>query len=369
MLTRRLAVLALVAAAFVTLAAADVTRTLKIQLPASQAFAVENLAGSFRIIPGDGDSVVATATVHAESDELADAVRFELASDAASRATYRVKYPYGSLKTFRYPGPTEKNETATSWLSSMLGGSNTNTTYDGHSVKVSTTSGKLLYADVEVTVPRRGVDGKFSNVVGRLDARGLEGELRFATGSGEVTLEGISGTVNVDAGSGDIQANGLKGTLKAQSGSGDVNIQDFDGDSIRCDVGSGDVRLKSVTAPKIVATTGSGDIEAAGVAAETFDAGTGSGDVLLRGTGPHLAKVSADTGSGDVTLQLGADASFEVTASQGSGDIVNRYSDAQPIVKGREVIGYRRGGGQTKIRVETGSGDLVVEPGSGHAAI
>ena len=82
-----------------------------------------------------------------------------------------------------------------------------------------------------------------------------------------------------------------------------------------------------------------------------------------------LSKVTADTGSGDVTLQLGAKASFEVIANQGSGDLVNRYSDAQPIQKGRQVVGYRRGDAKTKIRVDTGSGDLVLEPGDGVSPI
>ncbi|HZI95510.1 MAG TPA: hypothetical protein VFE84_14785, partial [Patescibacteria group bacterium] len=77
-----------------------------------------------------------------------------------------------------------------------------------------------------------------------------------------------------------------------------------------------------------------------------------------------LTRVKAVTGSGDVTLRLGADASFEAMADLGSGDIKNHYRDAQPIIKNREVIGYRRGAAHTRIDVGTGSGNFVLEPGS-----
>jgi len=72
--------------------------------------------------------------------------------------------------------------------------------------------------------------------------------------------------------------------------------------------------------------------------------------------------VKADTGSGDVRIELDPDSGFEIHADQGSGDIQSRFRDAEPILKDRTVVGYRRGDGHIRIRVETGSGDLVVEP-------
>ena len=62
--------------------------------------------------------------------------------------------------------------------------------------------------------------------------------------------------------------------------------------------------------------------------------------------GSRLRRVKASTGSGDVTLRLSPNASFEVHVDQGSGDMDNRFSDAKPRVKGREVIGYTRGDGR-----------------------
>ena len=94
----------------------------------------------------------------------------------------------------------------------------------------------------------------------------------------------------------------------------------------------------------------------------SFSAETGSGDVDFGASGSRLASVDADTGSGDVVIRLPRDASFEAIADQGSGDITSHFNDAQAIVKGREVIGYRRGDGGSHISVETGSGDFVIGP-------
>jgi hypothetical protein len=38
------------------------------------------------------------------------------------------------------------------------------------------------------------------------------------------------------------------------------------------------------------------------------------------------------------------------------------YSDAELRKSGRKVVGAKRGNGQTRIRVETGSGDCVIRP-------
>ena len=358
-----IAILALVT--LTTLSRAEVTRTLKIEIPPSAGgFAIENLAGEMRVVPGTGDAVVAVATVHAESDDLASAVRFEKVDGDPGFATYRVRYPYDRHTTFRYPA-IGGGESGEGFWSSLFGGSNTSTTYDDRRVKVSGSSGALLYADVEIQVPRRAVEGKFRNMVGRLHAREIEGRLLFDTASGDVTLEKVRGEIKADTGSGDVSASDVEGSFDCDTGSGDCDLKGFRGEAVSCDVGSGTIHLKTVTARRVKADTGSGDVQALDVDAEEFEADTGSGDVELAAAGPRLSRIKADTGSGDVILRLGADASFEALADQGSGNIVNRYADATPIVKDKVVIGYRRGAAPAQIRidVDTGSGDLTLEPG------
>ena len=58
---------------------AESTRTIRVELPAGALghFAVENLVGAMRVTSGAVKTVVAVATVHAESAELASTVKFE----------------------------------------------------------------------------------------------------------------------------------------------------------------------------------------------------------------------------------------------------------------------------------------------------
>jgi hypothetical protein len=338
--------------------AAETTRTLRVELSdPSQPFAVENLAGRMTVVAGSGRSVVAIATVHAESAALADSVSFEEVEGKDGRPTLRVRYPLDEYGRIKYSDTGHGN----GFLGMFGGNSNTSTRYDGYKVKVSSGSGVEIWADVEVQVPSGGIEARFKNVVGRVSAADIDGTLSFDTGSGDINLQRLSGSISADTGSGDVNADNCSGSIDCDTGSGDCRITDFDGDMIKGDVGSGEIIVRSGTAIKIDVDTGSGDIVVEGTEVERFTADTGSGDILLETDSPRLTRIDADTGSGDVTLRLGANASFVAHADQGSGDIVCRFSDAEAIVERREVVGYRRGGEQIRIDVDTGSGDLVIE--------
>lgn len=341
-------------------ALAESTRTLRLEYTPSGKFAVENLAGTMRVIPGDAGAVVVAVTVHAEDDEAAALMGLEQVTGADGLPTLRVTYPTDRYRTFHYPGGEEE----TSWLSSWFGGFDVRTEYAGDRVKVSGSGGLLLYADVEVQLPRRAVSAALRNLVGVLRGERVEGELLFDTKSGDVLLEGLRGLITADTGSGDIKAEDLDGSFTGDTGSGDVFLTGFRGDRILCDTGSGDVRISEAVSVSITADTGSGDVHAEEVDTEEFVADTGSGDVTLVSSSARLARITADTGSGDVRLRLAPDASFEAKADTGSGDIVSRYRDAEPIRRRSEVLGYRRGDARVRIDVETGSGDVVIEPAS-----
>ncbi|MEW6366684.1 MAG: DUF4097 family beta strand repeat-containing protein [Acidobacteriota bacterium] len=309
-------------------------------------FAVENLVGDMKVLQGQGPAVTVTGTVHAESNELAGLLRLDVVTNDKGRPCIRVRYPLDRYKTYRY---------------SASGSSNMD--YDGyHNVSVSRHSGVLLYADLEVRVPARWMDGNFVNHVGRLEAEGIEGKYLFDTGTGEIAINKIKGDVVADTGSGDISATDVNGMLRCDTGSGDCKVYAFNGEKLVCDTGSGRVEVRTAAAKRIEADTGSGDIILLSADAEEFSADTGSGDVEVDTRGDRLRSIKADTGSGDVTIRLAANVGFEAIADQGSGDIENGFSDAQPIVEGREVIGYRRGDGRVRIEVDTGSGDMVLEP-------
>ena len=347
-------------------AAEESTRTLHLELAvrANDRFAVENLAGTLRVMPGTGTRVVATATVHAESAEQARLVRFEQVPGKNGEPVLRVRYPLDKYPTIRYiDGHAESGAArvlggALKWIGTSI----SQTEYDGHKVKVSSKEGPLMFADLEIRVPRVPLDAAFRNQVGAIRADGIEGRLLFDGSSGDVTLEGLKGEIRSDSGSGTVKARKIEGSFDCDTGSGNCELTDFQGERISCDVGSGNVKLKSIRAGKIQADTGSGNIQVSEADLEEFQADTGSGNVVLENHGTRLVRIGADTGSGNVTLRLPPGASFEALADQGSGDIKVRYSDAEPILRRKEVVGYRRGDARIHIDVDTGSGNLIIEP-------
>ena len=347
-------------------ARAEATRQLRVELSGDpgRAFAVENLAGTMRVTVGSGDAVVAVATVHAESEELAASMRFEQVSDRQGIPTLRVRYPVDRHRAYRFGRSRSGSDNSWSWLEGLFGwGGNSSIDYDGVRVSVSGDRGVMVYADVEVQVPRRRLDAAFRNRVGPLSADGVQGRLRFDSGSGSINVRALEGEVVADTGSGDVHADGLRGSFSCDTGSGDCEVTGFSGEDLSCDTGSGDVRVVNAQARRLKLDTGSGDVNVREANAQELEADTGSGDVEADLEGSRLERVKADTGSGNVRFKLGPEASFHVQASTGSGDVVSHYSDAEAIRDGRKVVGYRRGDGRIRIHADTGSGDVVVEPG------
>lgn len=319
-------------------ASAEVTKVLKAELTPAEAqrFAVENLIGTMRISAGSGSGVHVVATIHAESQALADSLSFERKTSRKGLPLLLLQYPVKEHREYRYPG--------------LRGTTNFQPGRDDDSwgwgfgrrdeIRVSDRSGVLLYADLEIEVPRQSIEATFYNRVGPMSASGASGKLWFDTAGGDVKLDGISGDVVVDTGSGDVKATSLKGSLRCDTGSGNCAVDGFDGDAISLDTGSGDVSLRRVKARRIDADTGSGDVVADGVEMETL---------------------KADTGSGDVRLSLPAAMGFELRADLGGGDIDNHIADARPILRSQELVGYRRGDGRVRIDLDTGSGDVVLD--------
>jgi hypothetical protein len=312
-----------------------------------------------RVTPGSGDGVVAVATVHSESDALASSIRFERVTGEHGRPVLRVRYPLDRYTEYRYPQGSSEG----GLLMGLFPSGHTDTKYEGQRVSISGKKGVLLYADVEVQVPGSKIAATFRNGAGPMEARDVEGDLRFETGYGPVRLSKTAGDVVADTGAGDVESTDSRGAFKCDTGSGECAVTGFSGDRLVCDTGSGKVRVSSTSARSIEVDSGSGNVVLEDTDAEELKLDTGSGNVDVQSPGRRLAHIKADTGSGNVKLRLASDAGFEAHADIGSGDIVNRYTDAQAIVKRKEVVGYRRGDGRIRIDVDTGSGDLVLEPG------
>jgi hypothetical protein len=320
-------------------AGAEVTKTVKTELSAAEAarFSVENLMGSIKVTAGSGSTVTLVATVHAESEALAETLKFERRTWKGGEPVVRLSYPVVEHRDYRSPG--RQHDSYNDMRYSEDGSTDG---YGRYRIQVRRDAGILLYADVEVQLPRREVQASFYNRIGPVTGTDVQGTLRFDTASGDIVLEGIGGDVLADSGSGDVQAARVTGSFRCDTGSGNCDVDGFKGERLTLDTGSGDLRLRNIEARVIEADTGSGDVEA------ELDAAA--------------ERISADTGSGDVRVRLPKDASFELRADTGSGEIESRFADAEPIVRRREVVGYRRGDGAVKIDVDTGSGDVSVDP-------
>ena len=353
-----------------SLALAESTKTVTgtLAVPAAGRFAVENLAGRMTVVAGEGDTVVATATVHAEREALASAMRFEQVRDKDGLPALRLIYPLDRERRIRYPEAGEDGgdgghhgHHAEHWLFDF-GFSSSSFEYDDHRVRVSASSGTLVYADVEVRVPKRAIEATFRNFVGALSAEGIEGRILLDTHRGAITARRLKGDIKADTGSSSVLAETISGSFVCDTGSGDCVVNGFEGKELFCDTGSGDVRVRDVKADRLRADTGSGHVRAERTDVEEFSGDTGSGGIEAELIGNRLRRVKADTGSGDVMLRLPADASFDAVADQGSGELRCSFADAQAVKSGHKAVGYRRGEGRARITIDTGSGDASIRP-------
>ncbi len=317
-------------------AQAEVTRTLEASLAVSPgaAFAVLNLAGTLTVVPAPGPAVRVKATVHAESDALAASLSLATVPGKDGTPTLRVEYPVDRYDEFRYPargGGTRRSD-------------------------------RRDRKNLVVEVPAGAGKGRLETRAGAIEADRLEGNLRFETGSGAVHLSHSKGDLVGDTGSGDVIARDLQGSFRCDTGSGDCRVEAFEGDRLACDTGSGAILVSRARARTLNLDTGSGRVRLDAIEAEEVKVDTGSGPVEIEVVGDRLRRVVADTGSGAVRLRLPPQAGFEAKTNLGSGNLRCDYADAQSILKRREIVGCRRGDRRIDIKVDTGSGGLVIEP-------
>lgn len=329
---------------------AESTRALEgeLALSAAGAFSLLNLAGTMSVVPAPGPVVRVKATVHAESDELAASVTLTKTTGKDGEPMFVFQYPVDRLDRFRYPARGQ--------------GQDNGVEYSGRKVRISGSEGALVYADLVVEVPNGVKKGRLETRAGAVDAERLDGDLRLETGNGPIRLSQSKGDLAADTGSGDVTGRGLQGTFRCDTGSGQCLVEDFEGERLACDTGSGPVLVTRARVRTLKVDTGSGRVKLVGIEAEEIGADTGSGPVEVEAFGSQLRRVSADTGSGAVRLALPSDAGFDARANLGNGDLRCDFQDAQRIVKKREVVGCRRGDGHIAIKVDTGSGGLVIEP-------
>ena len=337
---------------------ADVTRNVEVRVPGTGAIAVENLVGKMTIRSGGNGETVVVATIHAESKELADSVSVERLA-AGAKTTVHVRYPLGRYSSLRYPSLGGEEEHG---LLRLFNHSWSDAHYDGESVRIGNHGGKLLFVDLDVRVPAGRLDLEFQNLVGRLNAEGLEGKLRFVLESCDARLERLSGDLAATGSSGDIRAFDIQGSWESRFSSGDLFVERFHGDSFRFSARSGDLRARELSAKKFESHTSSGDVRLHDAEIGEFSGRATSGDIEVELRSPGLTQFAARVSSGDVILRLPGESAFQASVRQTSGDFRVRFHGGERFIAEDRTVGYRLGSGGAKIDVDTTSGDFTIAP-------
>jgi len=347
-----------VAALFAARAAfGDVERTLRAEIPdAGRAgFAVENLVGTMRVVPGSGEKAMLVATVHAADDALAGSVRLEKTAGEGGTTVFHVQYP-DSERTLRYPRHGGDGDWSLDFFSWGDG-----TRYQGHKYRVTRNHGRLLYVDVEVQVPARVASARFGNLVGKIEASGVEGRLAFDVESADLRLERLRGELILRGTSGDVEADDIGGSWDSVFTSGDLKVRGFRGERLSFRATSGDLDASGIEASRVRIQATSGDVLLRDADIQELETHSTSGNVEVDQKSTRLANVRVEATSGDVMLRLPREASFHADTSHGSGDVQVDFHDvvSQPR---EEPSSFRRGTGGAEIRVRTTSGNLTIAP-------
>jgi hypothetical protein len=292
-----------------------------------------------------------------------DAPKLEVSQDG-ERAEVTIRFP--TSQRFVYPalgkGSTtrfdpEKNKEH-GWFFGLVHG------LFGKEITVSGSgSGLEVWADVEIRVPR---DGSLTvrHGAGHVLAASVTAELDIEIRSGGIEAQDVDGALRAQAGSGAVDVARVVGALTVASGSGSVVVRDARGPSARIASGSGRVKLERVDSDSLNVATGSGGIEAREIGAGEASVASGSGGVTLElarmGDGPFRLA----TGSGRVVLGVPPGASMDVHAETGSGSIdLDLDTEMSMTRKERDEVAFTTGGGDTRVRIGTGSGGIRIASG------
>lgn len=319
--------------------------------------AVYNLAGTITVEPGSGSDVIVEVT---RGGRDADRLRIETGQVRGKNAL-RVVYPDGDIV---YAGGRDDRARgwSGSWNTEMS--INDDGTWGGagrwngrRRVRVkSRGDGTEAWADIRILVPA----GKSLDVnlgVGRLDARGVNADLRLDVSSARVTASGTRGSLTIDAGSGGVELRDVNAsTLSVDNGSGGITFSNVTGGMCSIETGSGGVKGDGISCDGVRVSTGSGGVELDAVRSQDTNVDTGSGGIRINLlTAPRSLRI--DAGSGSVVVGLPATTSAEVDIDTGSGGIDTDFGLVMNKYERNRLRG-RIGSGTGRIQIETGSGSV-----------
>lgn len=187
-------------------------------------------------------------------------------------------------------------------------------------------------------------------------------ELDIKGVSTDFSLSGTSGPAEIKTISGDLKLQQVSAPVEASSISGDISVTRSSGPLEASSV-SGDIKLRQNGEQYELASV-SGDIELDAGRLKQLEAASVSGDIRVSGSLTGNAKVSLESVSGDISLVLGDDINARLNLETGpGGNIRNGITEDKPAGEeftGAEALSLRLGSGESRVNMETFSGDLRI---------
>jgi lia operon protein LiaG len=320
--------------------------------------AIYNLAGEIRLEPGSGAVTAEVTRGGAEGSKLKVAQ-----SEIDGRKTLRILYPADKIQYGKLSDGSSTQLRVREDGTFSDNHDEEKRRREGRRVTIVARGGGLdAHADLRVTIPN-GKQVALYLAVGKVAITNVEGDLSIDAASAPVTSSNTRGELRIDVGSGPVQVTQSRGELSIETGSGSVATSDIRGETVSIETGSGEVTATDLRTNQLSIDTGSGDIRVTNLMAPQVFLETGSGAVTAD-IGGEVWNVKVETGSGDVVLKVPPNIGAEVDIETSSGDIETDFEVAVTR-HARDHMTGRIGDGRGKIDIETGSGGIKLVKGGG----
>jgi hypothetical protein len=205
-------------------------------------------------------------------------------------------------------------------------------------LRIGTSTGRPIMADVELTVPE-WIGLELNGVSCTIDVEGVAGAMSLETVEGEIVLTNVSGSVKAGTVDGPIKVTGSRGRLELNSIDGDIVVTRASGE-VAAETVDGDITLSEMDATALEATTVDGDLRFSGrfMPSGRYLLVTHDGDVWL---------TIPDSTNATLAIRLVAD-----------GAVDARFPLPGPVTgRGRRRV-HTLGSGSAQIDVEIFDGTL-----------
>jgi hypothetical protein len=220
----------------------------------------------------------------------------------------------------------------------------------GLTVHATTSSGALDSDGVSAAQVLRSASGD-------IGVRGARGTLQITTASGDVDASDVAGAT-ISAASGDVFVNGAGRSARVTTSSGEITVNGAR-DSLVLRTASGDLQVDD-SPVALWAETASGDLSVRTAAGSARLSAT-SGSIRMRLRGP-LRSADLSTTSGDVHVDFAPGIAADLDVRAGNGHIDSQLP-APGVRRDRQRLTGRLGRGGPPVRIETGSGSIILTGG------